>query len=151
MGEMDIFDMEETADMADMPDIEDMPDMVENAVSRRETMVMEEAEVLDLPIDPGRPTVESVEALDQVAFERMEVFVFRRLTAGFISCCDNLGGISAWLSVLGGSNLEGQSSLLLLDFRRKTTSPNVRDFLILGKGEEDGSSSLRGAFWRDAG
>src|SRR4051794_19446702 len=103
MGEMDIFDMDETADMADMPDIEDMPDMVEKVVSRREIMVMEDAEVLDLPIDPGRPTVESVEALDLVASERIEVFVFRRLTAGFISCCDNLGDISARLSDLGVS------------------------------------------------
>lgn len=113
-------------------------------------MVMEDAEVLDLPIDPGRPTVESVEALDQVAFERMEVFVFRRLTAGFTSCCDNLGDISARLSDLGASVLDGQLSLLLLEFHRKTASPNVRDFLILAKDEEGGSCSLRGASWTDA-
>lgn len=40
MGEMD-----------ETPDIDDMPDTVENLVSRRETMVMEDAEVSTRPID----------------------------------------------------------------------------------------------------
>jgi len=92
MGVMDILDM------ADMLDIDDIPEMVEKLVSRRETMVMEEAVVLDRLIDPGRPAVESVEVLDHVAFDCMEAEVFRRWTDGFISCCDTVGDIWVCLS-----------------------------------------------------
>ena len=144
MGERDMLCTDEAPDIVVAAGIDDMAVRLDIEVLQWESMAIE-VEVSDLLIEPGRPIVDSLEALDCVTFDLIEVFVFCRLIDELISCRGSLGDSSGTMSVSGlvifGEVGPGWS----FDLRRKTTSLKVRLLLNLVDVVGDCGTSFGGA------